>query len=74
MSTWIWADPRWRERTGPDPQLLLAEALRRAVDIRDAGGALSRRGTLLVDVLNELVATLGYDLGDLWAGFDNFTD
>jgi hypothetical protein len=54
--------------------LLLTEALRRAVEIRDAEGSLQvagSRGTLLVDVLNELATALHYEVGDIWNGFDN---
>jgi hypothetical protein len=72
MGKWIWANPRWRDQTGDDPHALLSEALRRAVDIRDAGEALSARGTLLVDVLNQLATALNYELGDLWKGYDTY--
>jgi len=73
VNTWNWADPRWRERVGTDPQAILKEALRRAVDIRDksaAGEPLSSRPVLLVEVLNAAFAALGYEAGNLWSDLE----
>lgn len=53
-----------------DPQWLMREALRRAVDIRDKhdGERLAGRQVMLVDVLNALSESLGFDTdGDLWS-------
>jgi hypothetical protein len=52
-----------------DPEWLMKEALRRAVDIRDQG---TDRGMELVDVLNMLSDALGYDTySELWVGWDS---
>ena len=69
MHGWRWEDPRWREWTGSDAGKLLLEALRRAVDIRDAnaqGIALSARPLVLLDVLNALRASLEVSASDIW--------
>jgi hypothetical protein len=73
MHGWRWEDPRWREWTGNDPAKLLAEALRRAVDIRDTTAqriALQARPLVLVDVLNALSAALNVRGVDIWDGSD----
>ncbi len=65
---WRWEDLRWKERTGDDATELVREAVRRAVDVRDwsEGTGLTARAVFLVDVLNELCATLDVDTADLW--------
>ena len=68
---WRWADPDWRERVGSDPQRILREAFRRAVDIRDSEAAmapssLSARPVFLVDVLNKLCDVLNVRTERLW--------
>jgi hypothetical protein len=73
MNGWRWEDPRWREWTGQDPQKLILEALRRAVDIRDTNAqqiALGAQIVMLVDVLNALSESLNVDESDLWNGTD----
>jgi len=67
MSEWRWSDPGWRERVGVDPQALIREALRRAVDIRDQGSEGTGRAVFLVDVLNALCDAMEIEVGDLWA-------
>ena len=70
-------DPRhgWNEHNrfykerADDPEWLLREALRRAVDIRDEGIG---KGTMLVSVLNLLSDALGYETyRELWLGWDS---
>lgn len=73
MNGWRWEDPRWRDWTEEDPQRLLLEALRRAVDIRDTNAqriALGARPLFLVDVLNALCESMNVDDSDLWDGSD----
>jgi hypothetical protein len=73
MNGWRWEDPRWPEWTEQDPQKILLEALRRAVDIRDANAqqiALGARPLMLVDVLNALSDSMRVDGSDLWEGAD----
>ena len=73
MNGWRWEDPRWRDWTGNDPAKLLLEALRRAVDIRDANAqqiALEARPLVLMDVLNSLSSSLEVDGSDIWNGSD----
>jgi hypothetical protein len=73
MNGWRWEDSRWREWTEGDPQKLLLEALRRAVDIRDSNAqqfALGARPVMLVDVLNALSVSMHGDVSDLWVGTD----
>ena len=77
MNGWRWEDPRWREWTGADPAKLVLEALRRAVDIRDAnagGIQLSVRPLMLVDVLNALGESLQVAGSDIWDGSDLWND
>jgi hypothetical protein len=53
--------------------MLVREAMRRAVDIRDTnarGGELSARPLVLVDVLNALSESLQVDGSDVWDGSD----
>lgn len=55
---------------GNDPEWLMKEALRRAVDVRDTDR--SGKGTMLVAVLNLLSDALGYDThSELWVGWDS---
>jgi hypothetical protein len=73
MNGWRWEDPRWREWTEQDPQKLVLEALRRAVDIRDTNAqqiTLGARLVMLVDVLNALSESMNVDESDLWDGSD----
>ena len=73
MNGWRWEDPRWRQWTEGDPQRILLEALRRAVDIRDTDAQqidLGARPLILVDVLNALSASMNVDGDDLWDGSD----
>ena len=65
MTDWRWSDRNWQERTGSDPEQVILEALRRAVDIRDQG--VTPRATLLVAVLNDLCDAMQIEVGDLWA-------
>jgi hypothetical protein len=62
---WNWSDPHWRQRVETSSALALTlEALRRAVDLRDAcaesgeGKGLTARALFLVDVLNPLLERL----------------
>lgn len=73
MNGWNWEDPRWREWTEEDPQQILLEALRRAVDIRDTNAQqrdLGARPLALVEVLNALSEAMNVDGADLWDGTD----
>jgi hypothetical protein len=73
MNGWRWEDPRWPEWTERDPQKLILEALRRAVDIRDTNAqqiSLGARLVMLVDVLNAVSESLNADESDLWDGSD----
>lgn len=73
MTEWNYGDPRWREHAG-DPQWLMREALRRAVDLRDRGidSPVGPRPVMLVDVLNALSHALGYETsGNIWSDFDS---
>ena len=73
MHGWRWEDPRWRAWTGDDATKILAEALRRAVDIRDTnaqGSALAARPLMLMDVLNALSASMNVSGSDIWDGSD----
>jgi hypothetical protein len=68
---WRWEDLGWRERVGSDPERIVREALRRAIDIRDSHAAsapssLSARPAFLVDVLNKLSEVLNVRTEDLW--------
>jgi hypothetical protein len=65
---WQYHNRLYKEHAG-DPEWLVKEALRRAVDIRDQG---TGRGTMLVDVLNMLSDALGYETySELWVGWDS---
>ena len=69
--SWRWEDLRWRERVGSDPERIVREALRRAVDVRDSESAkapsgLSARPVFLVDVLNKLCEVLNVSTERLW--------
>ena len=70
MTEWNYGNREWRERTG-DPEWLMREALRRAVELRDKteGERLGARPVMLVDVLNALNVALGYKTygDDLWS-------
>ena len=73
MNGWRWEDPRWQEWTGADPALLVLEAIRRAVDIRDTSAQrinLSARPLMLVEVLNALSESLHVGGSDIWDGSD----
>lgn len=73
MNGWRWEDPRWQEWTGSDPAQIVLEAIRRAVDIRDANAHsanLSARPLMLVDVLNALTTSLQVEGSDIWDGSD----
>jgi hypothetical protein len=73
MNGWRWEDPRWREWTQRDPQRLVLEALRRAVDIRDTNAqqiAVGAQLVMLVDVLDALSESLNLEEPDLWDGTD----
>ena len=77
MNGWRWEDPRWQEWTGADPAKLVLEAIRRAVDIRDAnarGINLSARPVMLVDVLNTLGESVQVGGSDIWDGSDLWID
>jgi hypothetical protein len=65
---WRWEDLAWRERVGGHPDLIVREALRRAVDLRDRPPSDSRRSRqlFLVDVLNHLCEVLAVDTERLW--------
>ena len=64
MPEWKWSDRAWRERVESNPEELIKEALRRAVDIRDQG--FTPRAVALVDVLNALCALMKIDVENLW--------
>jgi hypothetical protein len=66
---WRWEDPTWaRPESDVGLSLLLLEALRRAVDIRDnpASVGLSARPVMLVGVLNAACEAAGVDTTSLW--------
>jgi hypothetical protein len=67
---WRWEDLAWRKRVGGDPKRIAREALRRAVDLRDANAAdprsLRARPVFLVDVMNRLCEVLNVETDDLW--------
>jgi len=69
---WVFNDPRWRVRVADDPRWTYREALRRAVDLRDAlaeGSDPGARAVMLVDVLNHLGELAGHHVEgseDLW--------
>jgi hypothetical protein len=69
--SWRWEDLGWRDRVGSDPESIVREALRRAVDIRDSDAAVAPSGlrarpVFLVDVLNRLCKVLNVRTEDLW--------
>jgi hypothetical protein len=69
---WQYASRLYEQRSG-DPEWLMKEALRRAVDIRDLGEGTDRggRSVVLVAVLNALSNALGYDTySGLWSDWD----
>ena len=57
-------DLGWRERTGDSAELVVREALRRAIAIRDGGSP--NRVVVLVDVLSRLGELTATDTTDLW--------
>ncbi len=72
MNGWTYGNRLYKER-GDDPEWLMREALRRAVDLRDKlpGMSLGSRRVMLVDVLNALSDALGYDTyASLWSDWD----
>jgi hypothetical protein len=71
MNGWTYGNRLYKER-GENPEWLMREALRRAVEIRDkrADMSLGSRPVMLVDVLNALSYALGYDTySGLWSGW-----
>ena len=69
MPRWDWNNSNYRNHAG-DAAWLLRDALRRAVDIRDAvasGELPSGRAVMLVDVLNSLKDAIGIDPRDTGA-------
>ena len=69
---WHYGSRLFEERED-DPRWLIREAMRRAVDIRDKvdDEPLGARGVMLVEVLNALSDSLGYDTyGDIWSDWD----
>jgi hypothetical protein len=70
MIGWSYGNRSYKNHAG-DAEWLMREALRRAIDIRDRGDEpVGARPVMLVDVLNALEGTLGFEDVDtiaLWS-------
>jgi hypothetical protein len=72
LNGWTYGNQLYKERRD-DPEWLMREALRRAVDLRDKlpGANLGSRKVMLVDVLNSLSDALGYETyASLWSDWE----
>ena len=60
--SWTWGSRAYKSHEG-EPEWLMREALRRAIDIRDQG--VTPRAVMLVDVLHLLQSALGIESVDV---------